>query len=262
MVAALQAQTPPAQTEALVDSIVRECDLEKKQEYLEQWLAQKPQQGTDAIVDAASRIITNAPHDFAAQYTLVALIPWASKATSETTLNAAAAAETLLDKGMEIQFAAANRPESVSVNEWQEDHRRALAIIHRTLGWIAMQREDHVTAEKHFLLSLEVYPNSPLVSAWLGKVVMAQDGAAKMELALFSLARAAGYEGEEALPDLARRNLEAYLSNVYTAYTGTNVGLEVLKGIARTRPLPPSDLKIDSARARKDNGEASVSGQE
>ena len=251
LVAALQAQTPALQTESLVDSIVSECDLGKKQEYLEQWLALEPQQGTDAIVDAAKLVLTRTPQDFAAQYTLVSLTPWTLQTTSEGMLHAAAAAKALLDKGMEIQFAAANRPESVSVNDWQEDHRRALAITHRTLGWIAMQRGDHMAAEKYFLQSLEIYPNSPLVSAWLGREVMAQRGAAKMELALFSFARAAGYEGDGALPDRTRRKLDEYLSKVYTAYTGTDEGLAALKESAKTRSLPSSGLKIDSAEARR-----------
>ena len=248
--ATLQAQVP-LQNEPLVDSIVRECDLGKKQEYLEQWLAQEPQQGTDVILDAARRVLTDTPHDFAAQYTLVALMPWASRTTSEAMLLAARAAQALLAEGIEIQFAAANRPASVSGKDWLEDRLRALGITYRTLGWIAMLRGDHVVAEKHFLQSLEIYPNSPLVSAWLGKEVMAQPGTAKMELALFSFARAAGYEGDGALPDRARRNLDEYLSKVYTAYTGTGDGLEALKEIAKTRPLPPSDLKIDSAEVRR-----------
>jgi hypothetical protein len=251
LVAALQAQAPALQTDPLVDSIVSECDLGKKQEYLERWLAKEPQQGTDAIVDAAKLVLIQTPQDFAAQYTLVSLTPWTLQSTSEGMLHAAAAAKALLDKGMEIQFAAANRPENVSIDDWQEDHLRALAIAHRTLGWIAMQRGDHMAAERHFLESLEIYPNSPLVSAWLGKEVMAQHGAAKMELALFSFARAAGYEGDGALPDRARRKIDAYLSKVYTAYTGTDEGLAALKEIAKTRSLPSSDLKIDSAEVRR-----------
>jgi hypothetical protein len=97
---------------------------------------------------------------------------------------------------------------------------------------------------------LAINPNSAQVSYWLGSVVLAQGDPDKNELALFSFARAAAYEGEGALNPEGRKQVDAYLTKVYTKYAGTETGLTELKAVAKTQPLPPPGLKIESADVR------------
>jgi hypothetical protein len=114
-----------------------------------------------------------------------------------------------------------------------------------------MQRKENVEAEKEFMETLKVNPNLAQVSYWLGDVVLRQGDPNKNELALFSFARAAAYEGEGSLNPQGREQVDAYLKKVYARYTGTEEGLDDLKLKAKTQPLPPADLKIESAEVRR-----------
>jgi hypothetical protein len=105
-------------------------------------------------------------------------------------------------------------------------------------------------AEMHLVQSLEVDPDNPLASYWLGQDLIAQTDPAKTELALFSVARAASYRGNGALAPELRTKLNEYLAQAYTAYAGTDDGLDGLKRIALTHALPPTDFKIGKAEVR------------
>jgi hypothetical protein len=250
LIGVLGAQVDGPKAEQLIDAMVRERDLGKKQDYLEQWIAQNPHQAIDPIIDAAKRVLSSTPDDFGAQFALVAMTPGASQPSPQTLLSAAIAAEALLEKGIENEFTAANRPETVSATRWQEHRTQALGTVHRTLGWIAVQRQDHITAEKHLVQSLEVDPENVLASYWLAQDLIAQNDAANSDLTLFSVARAAAYDGKGALAPELRTKLDEYLAQAYTAYTGTDDGLEGLKQIAQTHALPPSDFKLGKAEVR------------
>ena len=169
-----------------------------------------------------------------------------------------------LISGLDKQFAAANKPAQISDEQWNNAKGQVALTAHQTLGWIAMQRQDHLKAEAQFRKVLEMNPKSAQVSYWLGTEVIAQGDPDKNELALFSLARAAAYEGEGALPFDGRQQVYEYLAKVYTNYTGTDEGLSDLMAKAKTQPFPPVDLSIPSkAKAQQEESDllAAASGE-
>ncbi|MDA1313984.1 MAG: tetratricopeptide repeat protein [Acidobacteria bacterium] len=145
----------------------------------------------------------------------------------------------------------ASKPAQVSAEQWTSAKSQIDLTAHQTLGWIAMQRQDHPKAEEHFRKVLEMNPKLAQVSYWLGTELIAQGDAEKNEVALFSLARAVAYEGEGALAPEGRQQVAEYLTKVYSTYAGTTEGLDDLKMMAKTRPLPPADLEIKSSSVRK-----------
>jgi hypothetical protein len=119
-----------------------------------------------------------------------------------------------------------------------------------------MQRKDNIAAETQFKKVLELNPAAGQVSYWLGDVVLKQGDPNKYELALFSLARAVVQEGPDgALPPEGRKQVDDFLTKIYTKYVGSDEGLADLKQMAKTRALPPADLKIESAEMRAFNKE-------
>ena len=185
----------------------------------------------DKAIEIAKDILKEAPTDFEANFLIASTTP--TLGTDPATLAAGEkAAKAVL----------ANRPPQATDEQWKPLQLTAM----QTLGWIAMQKKDHMEAEKHFMSVLDLNPNAAQVSYWLGNEVLAQGNPNKNELALFSFARAAVYEGEGALNAQGREQVDTYLKKVYTNYHGSEEGLDEIKEMAKTRALPPADLKIKS----------------
>ncbi|MEZ5392801.1 MAG: hypothetical protein R2724_07970 [Bryobacterales bacterium] len=160
---------------------------------------------------------------------------------NDAQLNDAIAASKTLLKG---------KPSTLNDQQWAQVEKQVMTTAHQTLGWIHMQRKENVEAEKE-LKRRKINPNLAQVSYWLGDVVLKQGDPNKNELALFSFARAAAYEGEGSLNAQGREQVDAYLKKVYARYTGGEEGLDELKVEAKTQPLPPASLKIESAEVRR-----------
>jgi len=185
----------------------------------------------DKAIKIAQDILKESPNDFEANFLIASTAP--TMGTDPAMLAAGEkAAKAVL----------ANRPPQATDEQWKPLQTTAL----QTLGWIAMQKKDHLEAEKQFTTVLGLNPNAAQVSYWLGNEVLAQGNPNKNELALFSFARAAVYDGEGALNAQGREQVDTYLKKVYTNYHGSEEGLDEIKQMAKTRALPPADLKIKS----------------
>ena len=195
----------------------------------------------EKAIAQAKEILKDAPDDFESNFAIISLVPTLGTPGDQALDDAIAAAKTLL-KG---------KPSTLADEQWAQVQKQVLTTSHQTLGWIHMQRKENVEAEKEFKETLKVNPNLAQVSYWLGDVVLKQGNPNKNELALFSFARAAVFEGEGALNEQGREQVDGYLKKVYARYTGTEDGLDDLKAKAKSQPLPPPDLKIESAEVRR-----------
>ena len=160
------------------------------------------------------------------------------------------AAKALVGSGIAKQFQAANKPQQMSEQQWNDAKKQIQTSAHSTLAWIAIQRKDHKMAEAEATKALKLNPNSGQLSYWLGTEVLAQGEPDKNELALFSLARASAYSGPGALPAAGRQQVSEYLAKVYKSYAGSEAGLDELKAAAKTQAFPPAGLKIEDAATR------------
>ena len=201
-------------------------------------------------VDAAKELLGMVPGDFSAHVTIASFTPFLGKTDTETLADGAAAAKVVLDR-IDEHFKAGNKPAQVSVQAWDNARKQIETSSQQTVGWVAMQKKDNLEAEQRFKKVLELNPTSGQVSYWLGQVVLGQGNPDKNELAMFSFARAAAYEGPGALPPEGRQQVSDYLKGIYEKFAGTEEGLAEMKELAKTRPLPPADLEIKSASQRK-----------
>ena len=69
----------------------------------------------------------------------------------------------------------------------------------------------------------------------------------KQPVALYYFARAASYEGPNSLPASDRKNLMTYLNTAYVKYHGSEEGLAMLVGSAKSFAAPPPGFQIKSA---------------
>jgi hypothetical protein len=107
-----------------------------------------------------------------------------------------------------------------------------------------------VTAETAYKAALQQSPESAFVAYQLGRALRCQQasGAEKVAQALYEFARAAALD-----PTLSGtmdpKALNTYLENAYNTFHGSLEGLDQLKTAAKASPLPPADLKIETATA-------------
>jgi len=145
-----------------------------------------------------------------------------------------------------------SKPAEIPDAQWPAIQKEMHSLGYKCAGYVAMQRKDNEQAEKAFTSSLKMKAEDAQVNSMLGNVILAQKDPAKQSMALFHYARAASYTGQGALPDAARQQLETFFTNAYTRFHGEDSeGLQKLRTLAKSQPLPPADFKILSeAEAR------------
>jgi tetratricopeptide (TPR) repeat protein len=145
-------------------------------------------------------------------------------------------------------YAADKKPQGVTDAQWAQAKPAMKNFAQWTLGWIAMVEKDTPKAESELSKTLEMDPTNAVASQQLATVWLGQqkEHPDKTPLALFEYARVATYDGPNALPAAQRQQLDAFLTKAYTTYHGSAQGLDQLKAAAKTKALPPADLKIAS----------------
>lgn len=188
--------------------------LERSRFYLDSY--QKTGKTAEAVV-AAKDLLKQVPGDFAANYAITLFSPYLGRADDEVIADGTKAASELL-QGIPTQFG--NKPDTVSQEAWDSARQQAEVAAHLTIGWGRMQKKDNVGAEAKFEDVLRLDPSRGQVSYWLGQVVLAQQDAAKYDLAFFSFARAALYDGPNSMPAEGRTQVAEYVKNLLMSNYG------------------------------------------
>ena len=125
-----------------------------------------------------------------------------------------------------------------------KEKRTQEATGRKTLGQIAMAQKDYKKAEAIFSEYLKWEPKSGNVSYSLGNAMLLQKDKTKQIPALWHLARAAYYSGDDALPDASKKQLQPYFEKTYVNYHGSKDGLQEVIDAALKKPFPAPDWKI------------------
>jgi tetratricopeptide (TPR) repeat protein len=187
-------------------------------------------------INAAKEWLGIDPKSMMAMATIANLTPlaWPQNAPPDALDTADKAANSLLTAEM-------------PANSKPEDKKKVEAFAHKTLGWTAWQRKNYDPAEQEFSKSLELDPNQPEVSYWLGTVMLAERKPDKQAPALYEFARAVSLDLPQAqggLPAEMRQKLDAYLTKQYSTFHGSSEGLPELKAQAKSQALPPAGFAI------------------
>ena len=127
-----------------------------------------------------------------------------------------------------------------------KDRKAQEALGRKTLGTIAMNRKEFTKAEQIYTDYLKWNPNSGNISYALGNAILMQKDKAKQIPALWHLARAAYYTGDDALPDASKKQLQAFFEKTYVNYHGSKDGLQEVIDAALKQPFPADGWKITS----------------
>jgi hypothetical protein len=161
-------------------------------------------------------------------------------------------------------FTAANKPAGATDAAWTEGRTTMEKVAKDTLMYIAtkpgadaMNRyttskdaKECVTGEASYKKALEQLPDNAFIAYQLGRALRCQQAASpeKVPQALYEFARAAALD-----PTLSgtmdAKALNNYLDSAYNTFHGSLEGLDQLKALAKASPLPPADLKIETATA-------------
>ncbi len=135
---------------------------------------------------------------------------------------------------------------NMSDADWAKAKKEMQVWSQKTLGWIDWQKKNLDQAEVELAKALELDPTAAQVSYWLGNVLVAEKKPEKQSAVLYDFARAAAYDGPNALDAATRKQITDYLTRAYKSYHGSTDGLDQLMATAKTAALPPEGFKVES----------------
>ena len=240
----------------------------RRQLYLETYRAlNKPREA----LNAAEEVLKDNPNNLVAlsailQY-VYPLVPIGSNALTpqeQTDLEAAQKSAQLILSSADVVYSKDNRPPAMTDEQANSAKPQLKAFAQKTLGYIALEQKNYKTAQAELTKALQVDPNQGQVSFWLATAMLAQNQTSPeiQSPALYEFARSAAYDGPGALPAADRKQVQDYLTRVYTQYHGSTDGLDKLLASAKSAPLPPPGFavksKVDVERAKIDAEEAAA----
>jgi tetratricopeptide (TPR) repeat protein len=260
-----QGDKPPAKAEPqwkdraeydLADAIAKDTNPQTKLEKLNEWKAKYPATDFLAIrqrnflrayadarrveeaLNTAKEILATDPNDFYGIYYTAFETPLlAGTKPTEDQLSAA-------EKASNAILSEPPKPTEVADADWSQIKSAAQSIAHKTLGWVALQRNQYDNAEAEIKKVLAATPNDSEVSFWLGIAILRQQKTDRYPEAFYDYARAAAYDGPGSLAPPGRATVKAQLQGFYTKFHGSAEGLEALLELAKNSPTPPPDFKI------------------
>ena len=226
---------------------------------------------TQEAINAAKDLLALDPGDFTALYYITLLTPQLGASgqplTADAYDQADKAANSILNGGLDKQFAADKKPAATSDADWKTARIGVEAVAHTTLGWDAMQQKKNEDAETQFKQTLAADPTNGNVAYWLGTVILSEKNPAKQSEGLYYLARAASYDGPGALNPAGRKQVQDYVTKAYNTYHGGKDGLDQLMQQAKASATPPPGFAITSGaalaaeKAKKEEEEAAKNPQ-
>jgi hypothetical protein len=245
----------------LYDSILKDTNPKTKLDKLQEWQAKypsteftKPRQQLfvntyvqlnqpKEAVDTAKQILADDPKDFFSLYYIMYFTrPLAGNNPTPEVLDQGEKAATAFLANIDTP------PPNVTAEKWKDARTPFETLGHSTLGWIAMQRKGWDAAEGEFQKTLQLDPNNGEVEFFMGTVVASEKNPQKMPAAFFYFARAATYEGPEALAPAGRQQALSYVQRAYKNYHGSDEGFNDLLAMAKAQAAPPADYHIRTAK--------------
>jgi tetratricopeptide (TPR) repeat protein len=262
----------------LIGTIMKETQADKRLEELQKWAKDNPDsqfaderegyflatyvqlRNARAAFDKAVQILAAHPDDFTALSTIIGYVPFLNNNNpAPADLDTAEKASNHVLNDADKVFAESNKPPTIAAPQWGTMKPLMLPLAQNTIGYIYFQRKDNARAETELTKGLQMDATQGLSSYRLAQALFnqRQQTPAKQVPAIFEYARSAVYDGPNALDAATRKALLGTATKYYTAYHGSNEGLDKMLALAKTSALPPADFTIKStADIAKDQADA------
>jgi hypothetical protein len=245
----------------LYEQIIKEQDLQTKLNLLGQWKGKYPvsdykdvryrtlldtnraMNNPKGMYDTATEMLADNPRNFLGLYWLN-LLTVSINDKSDIALDAGEKAAKAFLGVMDENFDTTKRKADVTEDAWKKERAANESLAYRTLGWVAMQRNQNEEAEKQFIEALKRNPIDLQASLFAGTVTTRQRTLEKQSAALYHFARSGVYEGQGALAPQLRTQMLGTFEKNYVSFHGDRSGLDEIVARARTEALPPDHFKI------------------
>jgi len=199
--------------------------------------------------DKAVEILKTRPNHFYSLSAIERLVYTLPPPLAPADLDTAARVSKYLLDNLDAVFAPSNKPMDVKDADWPTYKPAMKNAAQATLAWVYVQRKDHANAEIELTNYLHLDPTQASTSLSLGGELLAQnqDHPEKLPLGLYHFAHAAMYDGQNSLPEAARKQALEYVTKTYARYHGSKDGLDQLLALAKSSPFPPDGFSIESA---------------
>jgi hypothetical protein len=198
--------------------------------------------------DKAVEILKTRPNHFYSLSAIERLVYILPPPLASADLDTAERVSKYLLDNLDAVFAPTNKPADVKDADWPTYKPAMKNAAQATLAWVYVQRKDHPKAETELTKYLHLDPTQASTSLSLGGELLAQhqDHPEKLPLGLYHFAHAATYDGQNSLPEAARKQYLDFVTKNYVTYHGSKDGLDNLLAQAKNSPFPPEGFSIES----------------
>ena len=261
----------------LYDSIVKDTNAQTRLQNLEKWKSTYAQSEYADVrlkaylvtyqqlnrhreaIDTASEILKAEPNDIASLTEIVGYVQTLLPAQANAQLTPQHRADIELGEktaryvvaNVDAIYAPDKKPQGTSDAQWAGAKPTIRNFAQFTIARLAITSKDIAKAETELKKTIELDPTNAQASYMLAGNLLGQQKTApeKMQAALFYYARAASYEGPNAMDVNTRKQVDAFLAKAYGTYHTDAKhpdakGLADLKALAKTAAMPPADFKI------------------
>lgn len=247
----------------LVQLINKETNNQTKLDLLKQWKEKYPASdwqderyaqviathqamgSAKGMLDTAKEQVAANPKSFTGLY-YINLLTLSMNDTSPGALSQGEQAANSFLGIMDDFFSPARKPAAVTDDQWKKERSNHEAIAYKTLGWVAMHRNQYEVAHKNFVEALKRNPAEVQCAVWAGTVNARTKKIERQGIALYFFAYSAAYDGPGALPQQSRDTMKASFEKNYINFHGDNSGMAEMVAAAKANPVPPEDLRLES----------------
>ena len=250
----------------LINGIGKEPDGAKRLASLEKWSKDYPEtqfaderdqiylgtyqqlQKPREAFDKAVQILSKHPDDFLALSTIIGYVGFLNNGQpSPADLDVAEKASNHVLKDADTIFSDANKPATQTADQWSKMKPLMMPLAQKTIGFVYFQRKDFPRAETELTKTLQMDPTQAQASYMLANALFSQrtQKPEKQPPAFFEFARAAVYDGPNALPAQLRGQINTTVAKYYKTYHGSDEGFDKLLALANTNALPPDGWTLE-----------------
>jgi hypothetical protein len=142
-------------------------------------------------------------------------------------------------------FDDAKKPAAVTADAWKKEEEKLEIEAYKTLAFIQMAKKNFAGAADEYTKILKLNCTGA-VSYQLSTAMLQQKKPELQFPAMFHVARAAHYTGEDALAPDVQKQVQAYFEKVYTKHHGSKEGMQEVIDLTKKSCFPPDGFTIKS----------------
>jgi len=202
----------------------------------------------EKMLTAAQELLKNEPRNVSGLYYVTLLTRSLNNTAADRLELGEKAANGLLGTLPET-FDPAKKPAGVTDDVWRKEKEKLEVEALKTLAFIQMAKKNFPGAVDEYTKILKLNCTGA-VSYQLSTALLQQRKPELQFAAMYHVARAAHYTGEDALAPDVQKQVQAYFEKIYVKHTGWKNGMQDLIDLTKKNCFPPDDFKIQSEAER------------